>query len=1420
MRKVGATIAFAFLAAGMLVALPSHATVAQAAPTPPVASPAAPLKNERFSLTGTLTTKFVRPVQLQAKSGKKWKKIGSGKTDKAGRYALTASTQATSITVRVVAPKVKVKGKKYKSITTRSRTIRPASAQSARLTMPATAQVTEAVNASLTFVPARARRPVQLEALVSGSWTKVATGFETNTGTTVIQLTATTIGTFSYRATAPAWNGAPSVSSSPTQLTVTASHVSVPDTTRPLTDAEVAAVTSYDATTGAVVLTNPPQTITSVVAGDAITIPPRNGAASGALRRITKVATSGAVTTLSTEEVSLPEVIENIPDDAASVGLSLLSSSFEPTDGVTVETTPVASQSVHGAGVRAASVGELKLALDAQAKSDPGLYLKLKGGVSIVPRSQLELNIDWFRLKSYKIGAGVQVNNSVSAEVGLTGKAKLFSLELGVLNQVLYGAIGPVPVWVQITLNLVAEVDVSGTVSVTATVTQTGTTMGGIQSTSDSDLTPKFYTSSAASTSKLVKVTAAGSLDAFVGPQLEIALYSLGGLYGKLGAQAKADLSVSTTDGWKCSLKYGPHAEVGVKTSDAIKKLTGIEFKAGAKIDFTAAELDVCPDGTGEGGGGDPGGSALSISTTSLPAATVGTAYSVILAAAGGTAPYSWTASGLPDGLSLSSSGGLSGTPSGAGEYQPTLTVTDGAGAVSSRALAIVVAASTSITAPPVSAGSAHTCAITSTGAAKCWGDNEAGQLGNGTTTNSSTPVQVTGLTSGVVAIAAGGDHTCAITNTGAAKCWGGNEAGQLGNGTTTNSSTPVQVTGLTSGVASISAGAAYTCAVTSTGAAKCWGYNGDGQLGDGTGTSRTTPVQVTGLTSGVAGIAVSPDGYNGYFTCAITGGAAKCWGNNTYGQLGNTGGSSSTPVQVTGVDSLATAITVGAEHSCVMLSGGAAKCWGYDQVGQLGNGVADRHRVLAVQVAGLDGGVTAITAGDIHTCSIVAGGEVECWGDNASGQIGIRAGNGGGSRRLSLRPTQVDGLAAGVTAVDAGINHTCAVTGSGAVTCWGDNQYGQLGNGATTTNSQPAPVPGLTVGTTAIAAGSGYTCSIVDGAAKCWGANDSGQLGENSTNDSSSPTQVAGLTSGVTGIAVGASHTCATTSAGAALCWGTNQSGRLGTTGGDSSSPVQVTGLSSGVSAVSVGSGHTCAIAGGGAAKCWGDNQYGQLGDGTTTSRDTPVPVTGLDSGVVAISAGYDHTCGITSGGAAKCWGSNQYGQLGDGTTTNSNTPVAVTGLDSGVIAISAGEWYTCAITSGGAAKCWGSNQYGQLGDGTTTNSSAPVQVAGLGSSTAVIAASVSYLVRGHTCAVTSSGAVKCWGDNHLGQLGDGTTTSRYTPVGVTHLDSGVVAVSAGAGHTCAITSAGSAECWGSNSYGQLGTPSGRTPVDVIGLE
>jgi alpha-tubulin suppressor-like RCC1 family protein len=359
------------------------------------------------------------------------------------------------------------------------------------------------------------------------------------------------------------------------------------------------------------------------------------------------------------------------------------------------------------------------------------------------------------------------------------------------------------------------------------------------------------------------------------------------------------------------------------------------------------------------------------------------------------------------------------------------------------------------------------------------------------------------------------------------------------------------------------------------------------------------------------------------------------------------------------------------------------------------------------------------ISTGAGHTCALTSNGGVKCWGDNTEGQLG------NGANTNSSMPVDVVGLTSGVVAVSAGREHTCALTSSGSVKCWGYNALGQLGNGDfgnLTFSNVPVDVVGLTTGAVAITTGREHTCALTSsGGIKCWGGNSEGQLGNGifgGTSATPLPVDVVGLTSGGVAISAGWEHTCVLISGGGLKCWGRNSVGQLGngTSGNttDSNLPVDVSGLTSGVVAVSAGEDHTCALNSGGGLVCWGENDEGELGDGTNTDSNVPVGVSGLASGVLAVSAGYDHTCALISGGSLKCWGENFRGQLGNGVTgVSSNTPIDVSGLASGVVAVSGGSRHTCAVTASGGAKCWGSNFDGQLGTGTTTDSNVPVDVA-----------------------------------------------------------------------------------------------------------
>lgn len=354
-----------------------------------------------------------------------------------------------------------------------------------------------------------------------------------------------------------------------------------------------------------------------------------------------------------------------------------------------------------------------------------------------------------------------------------------------------------------------------------------------------------------------------------------------------------------------------------------------------------------------------------------------------------------------------------------------------------------------------------------------------------------------------------------------------------------------------------------------------------------------------------------------------------------------------------------------------------------------------------------------------------------------------------------------------GATAVAADTGHSCGVLGDGTVWCWGLNTHGQLGDGQThqdCNGSDCSPTPVQVIGLTgveSIVAGMHFNCVLFNGTVWCWGNNDNGQLGTGNTTNQSTPAQLSGITDAIE-VAAGERHACIIRSDTSVWCWGRNPFGELGNgTTTTSYIPLQVPGFF-GASAINAGSNHTCVAKNDATVWCWGYNSDGQLGDGSTTHRYSPVQVFGVTNGA-QVACGHTHTCLLRSDNTVSCWGDNQYGQLGNNSTTDSSVPEQVIGLsNASVLAVGTGSEHAVVQALDGSVVCWGYNQYGQLGDGTMTDSSTQVGVLGLTNSQHV---SGGY---NHSCSVESNGTVWCWGWNTWGQLGDTTTTDSTTPVQV----------------------------------------------------
>ncbi len=688
---------------------------------------------------------------------------------------------------------------------------------------------------------------------------------------------------------------------------------------------------------------------------------------------------------------------------------------------------------------------------------------------------------------------------------------------------------------------------------------------------------------------------------------------------------------------------------------------------------------------------------------------------------------------------------------------------------------------------PSISAGYSHSVALNADGTVRNWGNDASGQLGIGRSLGSSNPTAVAGA-SGIIAIASGYSHVIALKADRTVLAWGANNEGQLGDGSTTNRSTPAPVSGLTD-VEKIWARGSHNFARKLDGSVWVWGSNGVGQLGDGTYDNRLTPVRLNGMED------VTDFSLGGGHTLARKrDGSVWAWGRNDSGELGDgtltapyTGRATPAPVSgLTGVDEVA----AGADHSLARKADGSVWAWGG---GPAGDG-STANQKLPVRVSGLTG-VIQIAAGDDHSLAVKNDGSVWGWGSNGYAELGD------GTFDARLTPVAIGGLA-GATKLAPGQLHNFALIAGGTIAAWGNNDYGQLGDGTNDRRLVPSPVNGMT-GIRDVAVGDLHTVALkTDGSLLTWGDNTSGQLGNGTRLIRSTP--IAVNLSNVSSISAGGAHTVALKNDGSVIAWGDNRAGQIGDGSAyfNRSAPVAVSGLaaSSGVMEIATGGLHTLARKSDGSVLAWGDNFSSQLGDRNAADDKTPATINGL-AGMTAIAAGANHSVALKSDGSVWAWGHNSSGQLGDGLRTEGYAgrlaPAPVSGL-TGVRAIAGGSDHTVALKTDGSVWAWGSNIYGQLGDGTTIDRLRPVQVSGLSGVTAIAAGNI------QTLALRSDGTVWAWGGNYGYQLGDGTSADRLLPVQVSGL-TGIVAISAST-HGIALKGDGTVWSWGQSNFGQLG--------------
>lgn len=732
-----------------------------------------------------------------------------------------------------------------------------------------------------------------------------------------------------------------------------------------------------------------------------------------------------------------------------------------------------------------------------------------------------------------------------------------------------------------------------------------------------------------------------------------------------------------------------------------------------------------------------------------------------------------------------------------------------------------------------------HTCAISSASGSDnqvfCWGRNNKGQLGIGSTTDQYSPQQITGYGAGAGMISSGGYHTCAVSTDQKLLCWGDHSKGQLGLSSLWSRSGCSEGFGLNSchspqqvdynNYKFVSAGFEHTCAISSTDKLFCWGSNSQGQVGNGSGANVTTPTVIQDDLN----FQMVSAGYD--HTCAITtDGKLYCWGSDQFGKLGNgSSGNSSTPVLIDGTEKYHW-VQAGTNATCAMTTQGVLKCWGMDDYNMtLSRSISSKslQDIYVPQALPAIEAQAYLTSGLHHACSLGRDWQLRCWGYGGQGQLGLGSNSSVASPERVVAPSE----AGGFQQVSAGEEHTCALGLNHRVYCWGKNDKGQVLPASGAGASYQSPTHDDSIRTYRwVGSGAYHSCGIEQStnAVWCWGSRQDGRLGDGQSAGSGiGKVMINSSTPANLGfIAVGYHHSCGIDVANAKLyCWGNNQHGQLGIGNTSSQAFASIVDSSNDYKKISAGERHTCALRNNDQVWCWGDNSSGQLGTGDFDSSLIPRAVNwssvALSSGekMVELSLGKEHSCALSNQGRIYCWGSGYYGALGIGGTASSGFPRRVDS-NKKFIALAAGGYHTCARDEELNTYCWGKNDQGQLGVGTFYRKELPYSVdAGFSYQDTFAGAS-------STCVLDENKRAKCFGDNSYGQLGNGHENSLGV-LGFMRKNVVWKKIAMGRSHACGISVNGGLYCWGLNLRGQLGVSQKLNtyepvlePVPVDGIE